>query len=241
VLFRSSNAGYSKQNSQAIAIGTNAAYFNQGSNGIAIGRGAGETIQGPYSIAIGYLAGQNSQSVSSIVINATNTALDTSDPGLYVQPLRSATSSGYGLWYDNSRKEILYDTAKTFVIDHPLQPAEKYLVHACLEGPEAGVYYRGKAEIPASSSTTVVHLPDYVCALAEDLTVQVTAIYNGTVRTLNASEVDTATGSFTVFGAPGPFHWTVYGRRKTIDVEPRKDAVALQGDGPYRWISPAPL
>jgi hypothetical protein len=35
---------------------------------------------------------------------------------------------------------------KTFIIEHPIDTS-KYLIHACLEGPEAGVYYRGKATI----------------------------------------------------------------------------------------------
>jgi hypothetical protein len=42
--------------------------------------------------------------------------------------------------YNNS---LLYNTSKTFIIDHPIKK-DKYLVHACVEGPETGVYYRGK-------------------------------------------------------------------------------------------------
>jgi len=39
--------------------------------------------------------------------------------------------------------------SKTFVREHPLNK-DKYLVHACLEGPEAGVYYRGERLITHS-------------------------------------------------------------------------------------------
>ena len=46
---------------------------------------------------------------------------------------------------------------------------DKWLVHGCLEGPESGVYYRGKDIAP-----TTVKLPEYVSKIASDFTVQVT-------------------------------------------------------------------
>jgi len=47
---------------------------------------------------------------------------------------------------------------KTFVIDHPTDP-DRWLVHACVEGPEALVQYRGVAII--DGGTARVELPDY--------------------------------------------------------------------------------
>jgi hypothetical protein len=123
-------------------------------------------------------------------------------------------------------------TVKTFVIDHP-RSASKYLIHACLEGPEAGVYYRGKGEVD-NDGNALVNLPSYVDAFATDLTVNVTPIYNGNVRTLNATEV--CSNQFKVFGNPGPFHWHVYGKRQSIIVEPEKSNVELKGSGPYKWL-----
>jgi hypothetical protein len=123
---------------------------------------------------------------------------------------------------------------KTFVIDHPTNQ-EKYLVHACLEGPEAGVYYRGIGEI-TNGHSVLVQLPEYVDALASDFNIQVTGIYNGTkVKVYNVSLVEQ--GSFTVYGENGAFHWLVIGRRGTIDVEPNKSDVVVKGDGPYLWIA----
>ena len=129
--------------------------------------------------------------------------------------------------------EVAY-TSKTFVIDHP-KDLSKYLVHACLEGPEAGVYYRGTGTIADLESSAVITLPDYVDTLAVDLTVQVTPIYNGSVRMLNASCV--SDNKFTVYGDSGDFYWHVYGRRLAIAVEPEKSSVVVNGDGPYRWIA----
>jgi len=51
-------------------------------------------------------------------------------------------------------------------------------VHACLEGPEAGVYYRGKGEI-INNYSVEIELPDYVEKLATDFTINLTPIFNG--------------------------------------------------------------
>lgn len=62
-------------------------------------------------------------------------------------------------------------TTKSFVIDHPTKPGMK-LRYGSLEGPENGVYVRGKIE------GNVIELPDYWTGLVheETITVQLTAI-----------------------------------------------------------------
>ena len=122
--------------------------------------------------------------------------------------------------------------SKTFIIDHPTNE-NKYLVHVCLEGPEAGVYYRGKGEITNGEYMQVI-LPDYVDSLAFDFTLQITPIYNGKIVTLNAGEVED--GIFRVYGENSKFHWTVYGKRYDINAEPDKSSVEIKGDGPYLYI-----
>jgi hypothetical protein len=103
-----------------------------------------------------------------------------------------------------------------------------------LEGPESGVYYRGKGQIIDDNSITV-SLPNYVDKLASDFTVQVAPIYDGkTVNYFNVSEV--IDGKFTVYGKNGKFFWTVYGKRFDILVEPSKADSVVKGDGPYKWI-----
>ena len=121
---------------------------------------------------------------------------------------------------------------KTFIIEHPTNE-NKYLVHACLEGPEAGVYYRGKGEITNNESVEVA-LPHYVDKFAYDFTVQVTPIYGNKIVTLNASEVENNT--FRVYGENAKFHWVVYGSRQEVNVEPNKADVNVKGDGPYLYI-----
>jgi nitrate reductase beta subunit len=137
--------------------------------------------------------------------------------------------------YDSDTSEIFYsqsrsDGSKTFVIDHPLKE-DHYLIHACLEGPEAGVYYRGKGEILEGDEKCVICLPEYTTKLCQDLSIQVTAI--GKVRYLGTSEINN--NSFEVYGK-GCFYWTVIGKRNDILVECKKDKFNLHNIGPYTWL-----
>ena len=121
---------------------------------------------------------------------------------------------------------------KSFIINHPIQE-DKYLVHACLEGPEAGVYYRGIGEI-IDNNSTIIELPYYVEELATDFTIQITPIYNGKINVLNSSEV--TNNIFTVYGENCKFYWQVTGKRLDFITEPFKTDVEVKGDGPYLYI-----
>jgi len=109
-------------------------------------------------------------------------------------------------------------------------------VHACLEGPEAGVYYRGESEIVDNIPTTI-YLPDYVEKLATNLTVQITPIYTNNIKIYNISASRVKGNKFEVYGNNCEFFWTVYGKRLDINVEPLKNDTIVNGDGPYKWIS----
>jgi hypothetical protein len=146
----------------------------------------------------------------------------------------TATTAQTGMMFWNSVNGEVQSitTSKTFVIDHPTKE-DKYLVHACLEGPEGGVYYRGEGNIIEGIDTAIIKLPDYAEHLATNFTINVTPI--GKPRLMSTSRVKN--GKFCVYSdQPGEFFWTVYGRRSSIDTEPRKDSVNVQGQGPYRWI-----
>jgi len=122
---------------------------------------------------------------------------------------------------------------KTFIIDHP-KDNDRYLVHACLEGPEVGVYYRGTSEIIDNQSVTI-ELPSYVPGWATHISVLVTAIYDGKVKTFAASDVD-RNGKFVVYGENGRFNWLAMGKRASVNVEPLKSEINVSGFGPYKWI-----
>ena len=128
------------------------------------------------------------------------------------------------------------DLGKTFVIDHPEDP-DKYLVHGCLEGPEAGVYYRGMGQVNEGDNSVTISLPSYVDKIGLQFTVQLTPIVDpsiGKVITYGSSYV--SDGKFTVYGEPGSFFWHVTGKRINIDVEPSKDGTILMGNGPYTFL-----
>jgi hypothetical protein len=69
----------------------------------------------------------------------------------------------------------LIKSAGGFRIDHPLDPANKYLNHSFAESPQPLNIYCGKVRTD-SSGTAVVELPEYFEALNTDFTYQLTVI-----------------------------------------------------------------
>ena len=65
------------------------------------------------------------------------------------------------------RTNVLQASIKNFVIPHPTKQG-KQLVHTCLEGPENGVYVRGKL-----LNNTVIELPEYWTGLVDESTITV--------------------------------------------------------------------
>jgi hypothetical protein len=133
---------------------------------------------------------------------------------------------------DNGNGNVVVQV-KSFVIDHPVDP-KKHLVHVCLEGPEAGVYYRGESKVVNHEHVTVA-LPDYVEHFATNFTVQITPIYPS-FGLYAVSKIEN--NCFNVYGPNGSFYWVVYGERCKIVVEPNRSDVLVKGEKPYQWIEP---
>jgi hypothetical protein len=246
-------AGYSLQSTGAIAIGYQAGQTRQGTKSIAIGCLSGGSIdgggglfsQGENSIAIGLtIEGLFILRYSNtIMLNATDSVLTSqTSSAFYVKPIRSApaASTYRNLLYNATTYEIVYNAflpcseAKTFIIDHPDDPQNKYLVHACLEGPEAGVFYRGKGTIQNNRSV-VITLPQYVRKLAYDFTLQLTPIRTSPTKPSQLTSSKVINGLFTVYGANGSFFWLVYAKRHSIEAEMPKSTTKVYGDGPYKY------
>lgn len=64
---------------------------------------------------------------------------------------------------------------KNFVLDHPLDPANKALYHNAVESPDHVTYYHGTVTLGADGSATV-SLPDYFEALNADFHYQLTCV-----------------------------------------------------------------
>jgi hypothetical protein len=160
----------------------------------------------------------------------TFTAYSSSSDGRTLQ--YGGTALGGGTWFSCT----LLPPAKTFIIDHPTD-STRHLVHACLEGPEVGVYYRGKGTIAPNTTSTVITLPAYVSAFANDFTIQITPIYTPGQTQCYLSTSELVGNTFEVHGQPGSFYWHVHGARSGLDVEPLKSAVTVRGDGPYKYLA----
>ena len=138
-----------------------------------------------------------------------------------------------------TRKKI---QVKNFTIQHPVYPG-KYLVHACLEGATADVYYRGKGEIPIAREFVNIKLPDYYCHIVESgsSTIQITPI--GKPFALIGGEILERENMIRVwtntrYNGIIPFYWEIKGKRIGTDfkVEPDKDEVEVKQWGPYTYM-----
>ena len=110
----------------------------------------------------------------------------------------------------------LYATSKSFSIPHPLDE-NKLLVYGSLEGPENGVYHRGKL-----IDYNVIQLPNYWSKLVDINTVTVNLTPNGKYQNLFVKEIledkiiiDINNGWFG--NEKINCFYTVYGERKDID------------------------
>ncbi|MEU0153567.1 hypothetical protein [Micromonospora fulviviridis] len=140
--------------------------------------------------------------------------------------LGNSEASGYTISL-NAATGVIKGKSKQFAIDHPLDPPDatqrRQLIHAALEGPENGVYYRGEGRL--ENGTATVELPAYFEALTrtEGRTVQLTPVFEDDepVSALAAGRVrDGAFRVRTVDGSPAShsFHWQVTAIR--ADLEP---------------------
>ncbi|HEY2394416.1 MAG TPA: hypothetical protein VGH81_00345 [Rudaea sp.] len=102
--------------------------------------------------------------------------------------------------------------AGSFKIDHPLDPANKYLYHSFVESPDMKNIYDGVAMLDASGSAWVT-LPTYFEALNQDFRYQITALGRPAPSLYVADEI--AGNRFRIAGgAPGQrVSWQVTGTR----------------------------
>jgi hypothetical protein len=79
--------------------------------------------------------------------------------------------------------KITTSAGKGFKIDHPLDPANKYLYHWCVESPNVMNIYSGNVTTDEDGRATVV-LPDYFEALNSDFRYQLTVIRTPALATV---------------------------------------------------------
>ncbi len=89
----------------------------------------------------------------------------------------AGSSAGYAGWF-NGDVEVDGNLSKgggSFKIDHPLDPANKYLYHSFVESPDMMNIYNGNVTTDAQGDA-VVHLPEWFETLNRDFRYQLTVI-----------------------------------------------------------------
>ncbi|HBS85987.1 MAG: hypothetical protein A2W91_08475 [Bacteroidetes bacterium GWF2_38_335] len=143
----------------------------------------------------------------------------------------SNDGTGYGVFSDS---DFGCSGTKSFVIDHPQDPQNKFLKHFCMESPEVLNVYRGTITLDASGEATV-NLPEYFSSVNINFTYQLTPVGAACPGLYISREVEG--NSFAVAGgAPGTkISWVVYAERndpylqqnpqsKQVVVEKRQEA-----------------
>ena len=94
--------------------------------------------------------------------------------GIYAAPTSGNTIAG--LFGGNVQiNGNLTKSSGSFKIDHPLDPANKYLLHSFVESPDMKNIYDGTITLDERGEA-VVPMPDYFSALNQDFRYQLTAI-----------------------------------------------------------------
>lgn len=115
---------------------------------------------------------------------------------------------------------------KEFDIPHPTKENHR-LVHACIEGPEIGVYYRGKLK-----DKTFIELPEYWRGLVDSETITVNLTPHGCYQELFVKSIEWGTRVIIQNNSGGPINcsYVVYGKRKDVpDLEVEYEGTEMRG------------
>jgi len=162
--------------------------------------GAGVLGQSGGASAVGAQFAPHAGVWADTVITGNNALLATADDGFSLQAVNNSSSrgtifaqnltsspafvleaqgSGGACDIDNGGNLIcsggLFGSSKSFKIDHPLDPANKYLVHASVESSEMKNIYDGVVITDAHGEATV-SLPEWFEALNTDFRYQLTVV-----------------------------------------------------------------
>jgi len=176
------------------------------------------------------ISGSNNTSGTSYgVYGQASGGVGSSVYGVYGQGSGGSTNK-YAGWFQGNVNVAgtLTKGAGAFKIDHPLDPANKYLVHSFVESPEMMNVYNGNVTLDGNG-TVAVTLPDYFDALNKEYRYQLTSIGAPGPNLYIASEI--SGNQFVISGGEpnSKVSWQVTGVRKDayaeahrIKVEPDK-------------------
>ena len=202
------------------ASGTIALFYNvTGSNNTALGYNAGPDSASTglnYSTAIG--AGAVVSASNALTLGgpqgsaaAVNVGIGTATPQ-YPLDVRGSGTYAASITGNLNVTGTLSKGSGSFKIDHPLDPANKYLFHSFVESPDMLNIYNGVAMLDARGSAWIT-LPEYFEALNQDFRYQLTSIGRPQPSLYVAKEV--SGNRFRISGGKpgGKVSWQVTGIR----------------------------
>jgi hypothetical protein len=192
-----------------------AAFGGNGGNGVVAKGGAGAgTIAGSGVVATGGTAG----------------SFGAAGDGIDAYPGNNSALAGY-FGGDVTVSGNLSKTGGSFKIDHPLDPANKYLYHSFVESPDMKNIYDGVVVLDGSGEAAV-ELPEWFEALNRDFRYQLTAVGAPGPNLYIAQEIEN--NSFRIAGGqPGSkVSWQVTGIRQ--DAWANAHRIPVEVDKPER-------
>ncbi|MBI1805054.1 MAG: hypothetical protein HY033_08850 [Ignavibacteriae bacterium] len=164
------------------------------------------------------------------------------DYGPVSKAIYGFSNQGYAGYFQGKVK-VLGDFSvtgvKSFVIDHPLDPANKYLYHSCVESPDMKNIYDGVATLDGGGEA-IVQLPEWFEALNKDFRYQLTALGAPGPNLYIAQEV--SGNSFKIAGgvAGSRVSWQVTGIRQDAyaNAHPMQVEVAKEAEARGKYLSP---
>jgi trimeric autotransporter adhesin len=150
--------------------GTGPGVYGTGNSGLTgvegVGLGAGTGVYGSSGSGPGVYA---TSSTGGWAVDAYGSGSATG--------VLAGSADGYAGWFNGNVtvEGTLYASTKDFKIDHPLDPANKYLFHASVESSEMMNIYTGNVTTDTQGEATV-QLPEWFEALNTDFRYQLTVI-----------------------------------------------------------------
>ncbi len=136
------------------------------------------------------------------------------------------TTPGYGVYANG---DLGASGTKSFMIDHPLDPENKYLKHYSIESPEVLNIYRGLVTLDANGNATVT-MPDYFEAINTNYSYNLTAIGSPAPNLFIKQEI--SNGKFVIAGGNPNMKvsWVVYAQRndKYVQQYPNSTQVEIE-------------
>ncbi len=137
----------------------------------------------------------------------------------------SSTSSPYAIYANG---DLGSSGAKNFLIDHPLDPENKFLKHFSLESDEILNMYRGNVILDNKGSATI-KLPDYFMAINVNYSYVLTPVGNPAPNLYVAKEINNR-GKFVIAGGrPGQkISWYVYAQRNDPYIQQHPEKLKVE-------------